>query len=142
MSSGGGHPDVVVNEATGERVTFESETAELLSMLVEWPRPGRRAAEHLHPQMTETWHVLEGTAGFRIDGVEVEGGPGTRVVAPAGRRHLAWNAGDGPARLRIEMRPALRWREFTTRFFSGEDPLALLAEFPDEIALPADDPST
>jgi quercetin dioxygenase-like cupin family protein len=137
MWSGGGHPDVVVNEATGERVTFESETPELLTMLVEWPRPGRRAAEHIHPGMTETWHVLDGTAGFLVDGVEVQGGSGTTVVAPAGRRHLAWNAGEGPARLRIEMRPALRWRAFTTRFFAGEDPIALLAEFSDEITLPA-----
>jgi quercetin dioxygenase-like cupin family protein len=136
MSTEGSHPEVVVNDATRERVTFESETPELLSMLVEWPRPGRRAAEHIHPGMTETWHVIEGTAGFRVDGVEVQGGPGTSVVAPAGRRHLAWNAGDDPVRLRIEMRPALRWREFTTRFFGGEDPVALLAEFADEIVLP------
>jgi hypothetical protein len=40
--------------------------------------------------------------------------------------------------LRIEMRPALRWREFTTRFFAGEDPIALLVEFSDEVTLPPD----
>ena len=39
-------------------------------------------------------------------------------------------------RLRIEMRPGLRWAEFTRRLFSGEDPAALLAEYPDEVALP------
>jgi len=132
----GAEDEVVVNERTGESVTFVAETPEVLSMLVEWPRPGRRAVEHIHPGMTETWEVLDGVAGFAIDGVDVEGGPGTKVAAPAGRRHLAWNAGDGPVLLRIEMRPALRWREFTRRFFAGEDPIALLGEFAEEITLP------
>jgi hypothetical protein len=58
------------------------------------------------------------------------------VVAPAGRRHLAWNPTDGPVRLRIEMRPALRWQEFTTRLFRGDDPAELLTEYADEVQLP------
>lgn len=137
IDAAGGDAEVVVNERTGERVTFVSETLDLLTMLVEWPRPGRRALEHIHPGMDETWHVREGTAGFLVDGVSIEGNAGTSVTVPAGRRHLAWNAGAGGARLRIEMRPALRWREFTRRFFSGdEDPMTLLAEFSDEIVLP------
>jgi hypothetical protein len=35
------------------------------------------------------------------------------------------------------MRSALRWREFTTRFFRGDDPIQLLAEYTDEVQLPA-----
>ena len=49
---------------------------------------------------------------------------------------LAWNPTDGLVQLRIEMRPALRWVEFVRRFFAGEDPIALLADFSDEIVLP------
>jgi hypothetical protein len=72
--------------------------------------------------------VIEGRAAWRVDGVEIEGGPGAVVVAPRGRRHLAWNPTDQPVRLRIEMRPALRWAEFVRRLF------------PDEIALPLASP--
>jgi len=39
-------------------------------------------------------------------------------------------------RLRIEMRPALRWSAFVERAFAGEDLRALLREFSREIAPP------
>ena len=52
--------------------------------------------------------------------------------------NLAWNPTDGAVELRIEMRPALRWAEFTERFFAGEDPLALLTELCREVARPED----
>jgi mannose-6-phosphate isomerase-like protein (cupin superfamily) len=128
---------VIENARTGEQVRFVSESPDLLVMDVVWPRPGLRALEHVHPNMEERWHVLEGRAAFRIDGVEVEAAAGSTVVAPPGRRHVAWNPTDESVRLRIEMRPALRWAEFTTRFFAGDDPIALLDEFADEVALPA-----
>jgi hypothetical protein len=57
-------------------------------------------------------------------------------VAPAGAPHLAWNPTDEPVRLRIEMRPALRWQELVERLFAGESPAALLREFPRELAPP------
>jgi len=130
--------NVFVNPLTGERVEVISETPELLAMAVEWPRPGQRAAAHIHPGMEETWRVLEGRAAFLIDGVETELGAGEQISAPPGAAHLAWNPTEDPVRLRIEMRPALRWAEFTRRFFAGEDPRILLAEFPDEIRIPRD----
>jgi mannose-6-phosphate isomerase-like protein (cupin superfamily) len=130
--------DRVENARTGEVVEFVAETDEVLTMLVTWPRPGHRALEHLHPTMEERWEVLEGRAAWRVDGVAVEGGPGTVVVAPPGRRHVAWNPTSEPVRLRIEMRPPRRWRAFTTRLFSGDDPMELLAEYADEVQLPRD----
>jgi uncharacterized cupin superfamily protein len=101
-----------------------------------WPRPGQRVVEHVHPAMQERFEVVEGRVGFRIEGVEQEAGPGAVVVAEAGQRHRAWNASAGPARLRIEMRPPRRWAQFTRRYFAGEDPAALLAEFADEVVVP------
>ncbi|HMJ74579.1 MAG TPA: cupin domain-containing protein, partial [Iamia sp.] len=112
--------DTVENPRTGERVTFASETPELLVMDVTWTRPGHRAIEHLHPGMEERFEVVEGRAAWRLGGEggsTVEGGTGTVVTVPPGVVHLAWNPTDGPVRLRIEMRPALRWRPFTTRLF-------------------------
>ncbi|HEX7135452.1 MAG TPA: cupin domain-containing protein [Iamia sp.] len=128
----------VENPRTGEQVTFVSETSDLLVMDVAWTRPGHRALEHLHPGMEERFSVVEGRAAWRLGGPggsTVEGGPGTEVTVPAGVVHLAWNPSDEPVRLRIEMRPALRWREFTTRFFAGEDPIALLEVFAAEVRL-------
>jgi quercetin dioxygenase-like cupin family protein len=127
---------MVENERTGERVDFVLESADLLRMEVTWSKPGRRSVRHAHPEMEERWKVLEGRAAFEIDGVLVEAGPGSWVVAPAGRPHLVWNPTDEPVRLVIEMRPALRWAEFVRRHFSGqEDAIRLLAEFDREIVL-------
>jgi mannose-6-phosphate isomerase-like protein (cupin superfamily) len=131
--------DTVENPRTGERVTFASETSELLVMDVTWTRPGHRAIEHLHPGMEERFEVVEGRAAWRLGGPggsTVEAGTGAVVTVPPGVVHLAWNPTDEPVRLRIEMRPALRWRAFTTRLFAGDDPVALLAEFAAEVRLP------
>lgn len=134
--------DVIENERTGERVDFIVESDGLLRMEVTWPKPGTRALRHAHPAMQESWEVLHGRAAFEVDGVTIEAGPGSRVTAPPGRPHLAWNPTDEPVRLIIEMRPALRWAEFIRRFFSGEeDPFRLLEEFDQEIVLVPDGPS-
>ena len=127
---------MIENPRTGEQVERVAETPEVLTMLTTWTRPGHRAIEHIHPIMEERFEVLEGRAAFRIDGVEIEAAAGSVVIAPPGRRHLAWNPTDEPVRLRIEMRPALRWWSFTTRFFAGDDPIALLDEYRDEVVLP------
>jgi quercetin dioxygenase-like cupin family protein len=144
--------DELLNPLTGERVVFLRTSAETGGELLEmddfWERPGRRAAEHMHPGMQERWQVIAGTARFRIDAVERTAGPGTVVVAPAGIPHLAWNPGEGAVQLRIQMRPALRWEHFLERLFAlindacargldGPDRASLgelMREFPREIA--------
>ena len=128
----------IVNPATGEEITFLSETPELLVMESVWTRPGHRAAAHVHPEMEERWQVLEGSAAFRIGGEVSQCAPGEWAVAPPGVPHLAWNPGDGRVRLRIEMRPALRWREFVERLFlnDGAPEPGMFAEFGREIAAP------
>jgi quercetin dioxygenase-like cupin family protein len=124
------------NPHTGERVTIVSETPELLTMDVVWPRPGHRAAAHVHPEMEERYEVVTGTAAFNIGGEQSTAGPGETVVVPPGTPHLAWNPTQEEVRLRIEMRPALRWAQFVERLFAGEDPAGLLREFAREIAPP------
>jgi quercetin dioxygenase-like cupin family protein len=136
----------VVNQATGERIRFLRTAAEtggeLLEMEDLWPRADHTVAEHAHPAMEERWQVLEGRVRFEIDGRQTIAGPGDVAVAPAGARHASVNIGGGPALLRIEMRPALRWEEFVRRLFaatgdgSGASRIAaLLDEFEDEIEL-------
>ncbi len=130
---------MIENPATGERIAFVSETPELLVLESHWTRPGHRAAEHVHPGMEERWRVLGGRAAFRIGGGDViEAGPGEEVVAPAGVPHVAWNPTEEPVRLRIEMRPALRWREFVERLFAagGVPDAELLRDYAREVAPP------
>jgi 8-oxo-dGTP pyrophosphatase MutT (NUDIX family)/mannose-6-phosphate isomerase-like protein (cupin superfamily) len=126
----------IENPRTGELVEFLHEDDDVLVMADRWTRPGHRTVEHIHPRMQERFEVLEGRAAFRIEGVESEVGPGGAVVAEPGQRHLAWNPTGATVRLRIEMRPPRRWQAFTRRFFGGEDPVALLNEFADEVVLP------
>jgi quercetin dioxygenase-like cupin family protein len=128
---------VIENPRSGERVEFVSETPEALTMITTWTRPGHRAAEHIHPNMEERFEVLEGRAAFAVDGIEVVATAGEVVIARPGSRHRAWNPTDAPVRLKIEMRPGLRWAEFTRRFFHGDDPMQLLHEYNAEVILPS-----
>src|SRR3954462_9945449 len=112
----------VENPATGERVTFVKTAAdtggELLVLELEWPRPGERAPEHVHPEAEERYEVKTGTAAFRVAGEECTAGPGDVVTVPPGTPHLAWNPTSEPVRLKVEFRPALRWEEFVVRLFA------------------------
>jgi mannose-6-phosphate isomerase-like protein (cupin superfamily) len=131
----------VVNPATGERVTFVKTAAdtqgELLELELEWPRPGGRAPEHVHPEMEERYEVVEGTAAFRIAGEHTTAGPGDVVTVAPGTPHLAWNPTAEPVRLKVQFRPALRWEEFVVRLFAGDEPVGtLMREFRHEIAPP------
>jgi quercetin dioxygenase-like cupin family protein len=150
MASAG---DELVNPITGERIVFRRTAAAtdggLLEMEAFWTRPGRRAAEHVHPEMQERWDVIAGTASVRVDGVEWTAGPGETIVAEPGVPHLAWNPTAKPVHLRIQMRPALDWETFVERLFAlasdahrreqkAPDPalmVELMREFPREIAL-------
>ncbi len=126
---------MIENQRTGEQVVFEIRTPELLVMRSTWTRSGKRAGEHVHPEMEERYEILAGTAAFRIGGVEGIAGAGETVVVPPGTRHLAWNPTGGVVRLRITMTPALRWDTFVERLFAGDDPVVLLREFGREIRM-------
>jgi len=130
----------VENPATGERIVFLRTAADTDGAAVEmeatWPAGRRRTAPHVHPEAEERWEVLAGTARFRIGDAETDGGPGTVAVAPPGTPHQAWNAGPDEARVRIELRPALRWEDFVVRLFAGESPADLMREFSREVRPP------
>jgi quercetin dioxygenase-like cupin family protein len=145
-------PTEIENAVTGERIVFiltsEQTGGELLEMDNLWARADHRTPEHLHPAMEEKWEVLAGTVCFQLDGVEHTIGAGETLLAAPGTPHSARNVGLGPAHLRIQMRPPLRWQQFVERLFAlsrskgvsaggGIDPeslAALMAEFEQEIA--------
>jgi quercetin dioxygenase-like cupin family protein len=95
--------------------------------------------EHLHPRQAERFEVLEGAVLAVIDGADRRYETGETFDVPAGTRHQM--TGDGPARVRWQVRPALRTAEFFERLYSGEaadgDVAAFLAEFATEIRFTA-----
>jgi quercetin dioxygenase-like cupin family protein len=114
--------DRLENPVTGEVLIFHR-TAEQTggeSVLVEAiVRPhGFVAAAHVHPFQTERFEVLEGRLGFRIDGKELEAGPGEVAVVSPGTPHRFWNAGEEDARFQCEVRPALQFESLIETMFT------------------------
>lgn len=139
-------PSEITNGAANEKIVFRLTAEETDGALLEmddfWHAPDHEVAAHTHPEIEETWTVMAGSVEFVIGSEEVFAGPGDVVVAPAGVRHSARNVG-GPAHIRVQMRPAMRWQEFVTRYFELENDsdatedgfVKLLAEFGPEIQI-------
>jgi quercetin dioxygenase-like cupin family protein len=99
------------NPVSGERISFLRTAAdtdgELLEFELELAADGRVPGAHVHPEQEERFHVLEGTMTFRLGLRTIVAHAGDAVVVPAGRAHRFANGGDGPARARVEVAPAL-----------------------------------
>jgi quercetin dioxygenase-like cupin family protein len=113
---------------------------ELLEMEATYGGTGAMPPEHLHPHQLERFEVLEGTVRAVIGGTERRYGAGDTFEVPAGTPHQM--SADEPARVRWEVRPALRSAEFFERLYAAAAgaPEAgsiahVLAEFRDEVRL-------
>jgi quercetin dioxygenase-like cupin family protein len=109
----------IQNPVSGERITFLQTAAdtdgELLEIELELAADGHVPGAHVHPEQEERFHVLEGTMKFRLGMRTIVAEAGESVVVPAGRVHKFANGGDGPARARVEIVPALDMEDlFTT----------------------------
>jgi quercetin dioxygenase-like cupin family protein len=103
------------NPVSGERITF-LETAhdtdgERLTIELELSPDGQVPGAHVHPEQEERFHVLEGRMKFRLGMRRIVAEAGDTVVVPKGRVHRFANAGDGVARARVEVEPALDMEE-------------------------------
>ena len=107
--------DAVENPVTGERVVVRVGTEDSGGDLLaaeSYVRPGGTAVgEHVHPAIEETFEVVSGRVGFRIDGRESVARPGERLRVPVGTAHDWWNAGDGETRVVVEVRPGERFEQ-------------------------------
>jgi mannose-6-phosphate isomerase-like protein (cupin superfamily) len=118
--------DTITNPVTGEQMTFiqtsrDTDGAAVVVEVVVRPH-GFVAAAHLHPSQKERFEVIEGTLGFKVGRETVTAGPGERLTVPANTPHTFWNAGDGEARFRCEIRPALQFESLLeTMFGLAED---------------------
>jgi quercetin dioxygenase-like cupin family protein len=106
---------IIQNPVSGERIEFLRTSAdtdgELLELEVELSPDGKVPGAHVHPEQEERFHVLEGTMKFRLGMRTIVAEAGDSVIVPAGRVHKFSNAGDGPARARVEVVPALDMEE-------------------------------
>lgn len=113
------HP-VIENPVTGERAIVRRAPASDRSPLVAdlYARPGAAVVgEHVHPASTETFTVVRGTLGVRLDGVESRAGAGTRIVVPPDTPHDWWNAGDDTAWIIVEVDPGGRFETMIRNLF-------------------------
>ncbi|HEY0631156.1 MAG TPA: cupin domain-containing protein [Thermoleophilaceae bacterium] len=111
---------------------------ELLAMEATYSGDGSMPPMHLHPRQAERFEVLQGTMATVVGGVERAYGSGAVFEVPAGTPHQM--RADGPARLRWEVRPALRTAEFFERMYTAppsgaEEGAAFLQEFSEEFRL-------
>jgi quercetin dioxygenase-like cupin family protein len=103
------------NPVTGERFTFAETAAttggELLSFELGLRPGGAVPIRHVHPVQTERFEVVAGRMRFRVGRRTVLAAVGDVVEIEPGVAHGFANDGDEDARVRVEVRPALRMEE-------------------------------
>jgi quercetin dioxygenase-like cupin family protein len=107
--------DTIENPVTGERAVVRVGTEESEGQLVVsdlYVKPGGAVlGEHVHPVIEESFTVVRGQVGFRIDGRESIAELDKRLHVPAGTAHDWWNAGEEEAHVVVEISPARRFEE-------------------------------
>lgn len=119
----------------GFRLKLVRISEELLEMEGRYSGEGGLPPEHLHPNQDEHFEVLEGAVRTVIGGEERRYVAGEAFDIPARTPHQM--AGDGPARVHWEVRPALRTAEFFERAYSDDPGDNFLDEFANEFRLTA-----
>jgi quercetin dioxygenase-like cupin family protein len=113
--------DVIENPVTGERAVVRVGTQESGGELLVadlYVRPGGAVVgEHVHPVIRESFTVVRGQVGFRLDGRESIAGPGKRLHVPPGMAHDWWNAGEEEAHVVVEISPGRRFEEAIKNMF-------------------------
>ena len=121
----------VIEGHGGFRLTLIRTDPDLLEMEASYGGTGGPPPEHVHPRQDERFTVLDGKLRTVIGGVERDYEAGESFDVPAGTPHQV-NA-QGPARVRWEVRPALRTAEFFRRLYGGGAGDGFLEEFSEEI---------
>jgi mannose-6-phosphate isomerase-like protein (cupin superfamily) len=107
--------DVLANPVTGERFTFTETAASshgaLLAFELDLRAGGGVPMPHVHPIQTERFQVLEGTVRFRVGRRSFLAESGEVVEVAPGVRHGFANPGPRPARMRVDVSPALRMEQ-------------------------------
>jgi quercetin dioxygenase-like cupin family protein len=106
---------VLNNPISGEQITFRRTAAdtngELLAIDLELAPDGHVPGAHVHPIQEERFEVTQGTMRFRRGLKTITARAGDTVLVPPKTVHRFENAGNTPARVRVEVRPALKMEE-------------------------------
>ena len=78
---------------------------------------GAVMGEHVYPNIEESFTVVHGRLGYRLDGREGVARPGQRLHIPHGTTHEWWNAGEKEAQVLVEISPAVRFEEMILNAF-------------------------
>lgn len=110
-------PDRICAPTVGRTVSFLPTEGEDVLIFDEVARPGAGPSLHVCARQSARLTVLEGRVGFGIGRRRSVVGPGTVVEVSPGVAHR-FRARDGGARVRTELRPALRTRELLEVLFA------------------------
>jgi len=103
------------NAATGEWIEYTevAEDTDGASVRFSWrSMPGGVITEHVHPRQEERFTIVSGEAMFTLDGEPHLARAGDIVVVPPGVPHSEGNRGSAVIEGVVELRPALRTKEF------------------------------
>jgi quercetin dioxygenase-like cupin family protein len=113
--------ETIENPVTKERKVVRVGTEDCAGRLLTvdgYVQPGGAVAgEHVHPDIEESFMVVSGRVGFRLDGRESIARAGERVHVPPGMAHDWWNAGQEEAHVAVEIRPGARYEEMALNLF-------------------------
>jgi quercetin dioxygenase-like cupin family protein len=91
---------------------------------------------HYHPSQDEHFEVLEGAIALKLGHARSVVPAGESFDIPRGTVHTMGPAGGAPARIRWEVRPALRTEQFLTEMpESFDERLAWIQRFSEEFRL-------
>ncbi len=114
--------DTIVNPRTGQRMTFITDSPDLLEIESVSPPTATPEPEHIHPLQESGCHVAGGTLRFHVAGEERIVTAGESITIPAGTPHRFANDGAEDAQWLGWFRPALKTRAFfETLFALAED---------------------
>jgi quercetin dioxygenase-like cupin family protein len=136
--------DVLDVPSLGVSVEFRRTTEQTGGELVEFDLVGQPqgfiTVPHVHPTQSERHEVVEGRFRIRTGALERVLGPGEVVETKAGIEHS--HGSDGPARIRVQVRPASNFEAWLERVAAIEylpggwpkpvDAARLLLDFPGE----------
>jgi quercetin dioxygenase-like cupin family protein len=100
---------VVVDPTLGHELAFRDERDEdgtEVTRIEMWVEPGGGVPAHVHPEIQETFTVIDGRAELLGGHRWRAAGPGETVVVPPGTRHAYRNRAEAVAHLVCVARPA------------------------------------
>jgi mannose-6-phosphate isomerase-like protein (cupin superfamily) len=114
--------DIIENPVIGDKLQFlvTADDSKGTSLKIKlWNKIGAQGPpEHMHPKQTETFEIISGTAGIKLNGKEHILTAGQSITVPMNAPHKFRNAGDDELVMTAELKPALRTEYFLETLYS------------------------